>query len=94
MAGRSNRTQCRHRCDISMKGAVVARRTMTRRWVAQTRYILQRNTASLTKVLIWFSSPFLWFKCVLLQGLGDYFKKGRFIWVCVSPLYIFLTMLC
>ena len=40
----------RHYCDFSFK-AVLPAGAMTRRWAPQTRYTLQRNTASIIKDL-------------------------------------------
>ena len=51
ISGRSNQTQCCHRCEISSNGAVLPRRNDAE-MAPQTRHTLRRNTASIMEDLI------------------------------------------
>ena len=45
-------TTARHRCNISLKKAVLPTGVMERRWAPQTRYMFQCNTVSVLTDLI------------------------------------------
>ena len=51
--GRSNRTHCRNRCDVSLE--LCSPGAKPRRWI---RYTLRRNTASIMKI---------WFCCISIK---------------------------